>query len=100
MPGVLLELTLLFHIQKLLDMVSNKLLPNRTDKYTPLKLTLVSIGILLLTITGIIWPFVFIWSLNTLFALSIPFTFYTWLAASIILTVFSGVPRVSNRSKE
>lgn len=81
-------------------MVSNKLLPNRTDKYTPLKLTLVSVGVLLLTITVILWPFAFIWSLNTLFALSIPMTLQTWLAAFVLLTIVNGVPKVSNRSKE
>lgn len=41
--------------------------------------------ILLIGIALIIgMPFAIIWSLNTLFALTIPFTFWTWLATLIL----------------
>lgn len=33
-------------------------------------------------------PFAVIWALNTLFALAIPYTFWTWLAMLIVTTVF------------
>lgn len=33
-------------------------------------------------------PFAVIWALNTLFALAIPYTFWTWLAMLIVSTVF------------
>ena len=33
-------------------------------------------------------PFALIWALNTLFALSIPYTFWTWLASLVISTIF------------
>ena len=33
-------------------------------------------------------PFALIWALNTLFALSIPYTFWTWLASFVISTIF------------
>ena len=33
-------------------------------------------------------PFALIWALNTLFALSIPYTFWTWLASLVITSIF------------
>lgn len=41
-------------------------------------------GILLL----IVWPLVTIWGLNTLFALGIPYTFWTWLAGFVLIMTF------------
>ncbi len=35
-------------------------------------------------------PLAAIWSLNTLFALTIPFAFATWLAAFVLSAVISG----------
>jgi hypothetical protein len=35
-------------------------------------------------------PFAVIWALNTLFVLSIPYNFWTWLAMFIILMFFKG----------
>lgn len=32
----------------------------------------------------VLLPFVFIWSVNTLFNLGIPFNFWTWLAAVVL----------------
>ena len=33
----------------------------------------------------VLWPFVFIWAVNTLFGLGIPLNFWTWLAAVVFL---------------
>lgn len=37
----------------------------------------------------VLGPIVVIWSLNTLFALAIPYTFKTWLATFFLTTVLS-----------
>lgn len=34
------------------------------------------------------WPFAIIWAANTLFGLGIAYTFWTWLAAMIIMAAF------------
>lgn len=34
------------------------------------------------------WPFALIWAVNTLFGLGIAYTFWTWLAAMIIMAAF------------
>jgi len=40
---------------------------------------------------AIVAPFAVIWSLNTLFALSIPFSLKTWLAAFFLLLAMGGI---------
>jgi hypothetical protein len=45
--------------------------------------TLTSI-ILLVIFLLIFWPLAAIWSLNTLFGLTIPFTFWNWLAVTVL----------------
>jgi hypothetical protein len=35
-----------------------------------------------------LWPFAVIWALNTLFAMSIAYTFWNWLAMAILVTFF------------
>lgn len=44
----------------------------------------------LVIILVIIGPILTIWSLNTLFSLTIPFTFETWAAAGVLSAVVSG----------
>lgn len=45
--------------------------------------------LVLLVIIGIIaFPFVIIWSLNTLFGLSLAYGFFEWLAAFFLIAVF------------
>ena len=34
------------------------------------------------------WPFALIWAVNTLFAVAIPYTFWTWLAAMVMMAAF------------
>jgi uncharacterized membrane protein YccF (DUF307 family) len=34
------------------------------------------------------WPFALIWAVNTLFATAIPYTFWTWLAAMVMMAAF------------
>jgi len=46
--------------------------------------TLVIAGILLV----IFWPFAIIWALNTLFALGIAYTSWTWLAVLVLTMAF------------
>lgn len=43
-------------------------------------------GIIALLALIILWPFVIVWAINTLFGLSIAYTFWNWLAALILLT--------------
>lgn len=45
-------------------------------------------GILLLIALIIFHPFVIIWAVNTLFALGIEYTFWTWLATLILTSSF------------
>ena len=46
----------------------------------------IGIGAVILVIAYIsLMPFAIIWGLNTLFSLSIPFTFWTWLSAFVLL---------------
>lgn len=53
--------------------------------------TTLGVGFVLLFIALIIlWPFVIIWALNTLFpVLMIPFTFWTWLAMLVVTATFA-----------
>ncbi len=44
-------------------------------------------GIIAAIVAAIVIPYVFIWALNELFSLRIPFNFYTWLAALIIIVL-------------
>lgn len=56
------------------------------------------IVVLLVIALIILFPFAAIWALNTLFGLSIAYTFWTWLAAVVLMMVFGG-SRVSTTSK-
>lgn len=57
------------------------------------------IGFILLLL--VIGPLAAIWSLNTLFpTLAIPFTWETWLAASVLSTVVGGKDIVSFNSSK
>ncbi len=54
-----------------------------------------ALAIVVLIVVGIafvgLWPFVFIWALNTLFGLGIPLNFWTWLAAVVILLTIAAI---------
>ena len=79
--------------------VSSKLIPRKNNMKNEIKVTLVTILALLLTVFVILWPFAFVWSLNVLFKLSIPFTFKTWLAAYVLL-LGTMATRMSNPKKD
>lgn len=51
-----------------------------------------SVALILIVVLAaiIISPFMFIWSLNTLFSLTIAFGFYEWLAALILIGTLTG----------
>lgn len=53
------------------------------------KPTIVTIIIVAL-ILAIVSPFIFIWSLNTLFGLGIAYGFFEWLAALILVSMVTG----------
>jgi hypothetical protein len=36
----------------------------------------------------VFWPFAIIWAANTLFGLGIDYTFWTWLAAMVVMAAF------------
>ena len=46
--------------------------------------------VLLVGVLVLLWPFAIIGSLNTLFGLSIPFTFVTWVSTLVLTATFSG----------
>lgn len=49
---------------------------------------LMVVGLFLILV--VLMPYAAIWSLNTLFALTIPFTFDTWCAAVVLSGIVSG----------
>lgn len=61
-----------------------------------MKLKIASTALLILAIVVLIlfMPLAVIWALNTLFTLSIPYTFWTWLAV-VVMSLFarSGVTK-------
>lgn len=54
------------------------------------KKTAFMLFILLILILSILSPFVFIWSLNTLFGLNIAYGFFEWLSALFFLGMING----------
>lgn len=42
------------------------------------------LGLVAIFVIVLLFPFATIWALNTLFALSIPYTFWSWLAMIIV----------------
>jgi hypothetical protein len=46
------------------------------------------IAIILVALFIIGFPWAIVWSINTLFGLSIPYTLETWLAASVLAYIF------------
>ena len=59
--------------------------------------TLFSIGMLLALIMAILWPLAFIWALNTLFLMSIQYTFLFCLACWVLILTFQGAINVRNK---
>lgn len=48
-------------------------------------------GLLLIAVAVaavVLFPLAFIWSLNVLFSLTIPFTFSTWVASFVLIVLF------------
>lgn len=50
---------------------------------------LIALVIVLVIAFFVFYPFAVIWSLNTLFGLTIPFTFSTWCAAAFLVAAFT-----------
>jgi hypothetical protein len=50
------------------------------------------VGLVLLAI--VLSPLALVWALNTLFALSVGYTFKTWLAALVVIVAFKTVVKV------
>lgn len=44
-----------------------------------------------------LWPLAVIWALNTLFALGIPYTFWTWLAVLVLNATISASKFSTNK---
>ena len=58
-----------------------------------MKKTTIVLAVIALILLVIFAPLAIIWSLNTLFPLSIPYNFYTWLAVVVMnLTWMAKVP--------
>jgi hypothetical protein len=60
--------------------------------------TLVSIWALLLLVVAILWPLGVIWAMNTLFGLGIAYTFWNWLAATVLIFTIQGALRISKKT--
>ena len=61
---------------------------------TEIKVALITVAVAVLIVTFA--PFAIIWALNTLFALGIAYTFWTWLATLVLsFTWFSNHKTVS-----
>lgn len=75
---------------------------NITQQHDVFKLqttaTLVSVCMLLLLLVAILWPLGTIWALNTLFNLDIAYTFWNWLAASVLIFTIQGALRISKKT--
>ncbi len=57
---------------------------SKCGKWTPI---VVFFGAFAAVFAAIVVPYAFIWALNELFGLHIVFTFYTWLAAVILIVL-------------
>lgn len=75
----------------------NILVPEIKNNFKNVKTTFIAFGILFLTVTAVLWPLATIWSINTLFNLSIGYTFWTWLACWIL--IFSLSLTIKNTKK-
>ncbi len=53
------------------------------------------LSIVLIVVIGgallVLWPLLFIWALNTLFALDIPLNIWTWFASVVILLTIAAI---------
>ncbi len=63
----------------------------RRKKLQPPKMKEFLIALVIVLVIGFIvaYPLAVIWSLNTLFGLTIPFTFKTWCATMVLVGVFT-----------
>lgn len=56
------------------------------------------VGVLLIVVALLLVPMATIWALNTVFALGIAYTFYTWLGILVLnLTIGGGLKDVVNK---
>jgi len=46
--------------------------------------------LILAIVVGVLFPFAIIWALNTLFSLSLGYTFWNWLAVIVLHIFFQG----------
>ena len=63
----------------------------RRKKLQPPKMKEFLIALVIVLVIGLIvaYPLAVIWSLNTLFGFTIPFTFKTWCATMVLVGVFT-----------
>ena len=60
----------------------------KDNKFAPMELTKIAGYVILICVAFVffcLWPLAIIWALNTLFNLSILYTFWTWLAGVVLL---------------
>jgi hypothetical protein len=62
---------------------------------------MLKLGLIFVFACLVIWlaPLAYIWSVNTLFATTIPFTFDTWAASFILSSVVSGQAVLSFKAR-
>jgi hypothetical protein len=83
--------------------MANIVLKNAAKRFnlkesSPLLALGLSLLILLMTCFVIVWPFLTIWAINTLFQTAIGYTFKTWLACYLLLLSVQSAVRISNKS--
>lgn len=57
--------------------------------FVPVKVSKIAFSVFLVFVgfaLVALWPFAFIWALNTLFNLTIPYSFWTWLSCVILMS--------------
>lgn len=54
---------------------------------------------LLAVLFAILYPILILWSVNTIFALRIPYTIWTWIATVILSSVFQAQTALSSKKK-
>lgn len=74
-----------------------KQLPYNTDIISERNALFAVIGALLILLVVLLWPLATIWALNTLFGLTIGYTFWNWLATWILVWTFQGALKVSRK---
>jgi hypothetical protein len=74
----------------------------KDNKFAPMEISKIAGYIFLIGISFAVllfWPFAVIWSLNSLFSLSIQYTFYNWLACVVLIVTMQSLMNITYKNK-